>query len=806
MRACAACGRPVDALRAPIVAILDGHFAYFCSPECKRSTTAVSLAPPAVAPRDSANASAIVGAAELAREVDALRAATAATTTTAARAETSRPQREDPELAHAALELDRQAPRPASRRSPDEDLRAKGPTSAPAPSSSSLPPAPSSSLPPPASAPESRRSGRPSRSPAARSSIAAPPFVEGAARIGALVAAVLGVALGLVDSGRGALRLLLATGSCVLLLALLVLVRARTRRARPLDAAIEAKLGAPLGSAIVAAVAAVALGWGARMIDPASATTAIGAAIWIVLAACLAEAVSHASARAVLAEAHTLVASLEPAAARDEARHVGDVLELRAGHLLLEDVRVVTGLVVVDPWENPAFRGRRCEGEPIAAGAVVREGTATARVVAVGRDRAFARFLGDALERASHASPRLRIADRVAPLAAIAIAAASIALGVLGSGHVGSLLVAGVAAALSILVPPARRLAVRDHLAGVVEACRRGAAFRDADAFAQAASVRTAIFCLRGTLVAAAPDSCDVEPIGANVAADVIALAAGAELGLQHPVALAIVRGAQARSARPIDVRSVAFEPGLGVRGELASGAAVLVGSRALCLRAHVPTAEHEARITELEATGRDVVIVARDHKAIGLITLQSPLRGGSLASVQRLHDLEVDPVILGGATRGRLEAIGRAVDVEHVRPELLTRERAAEVKRIAQSAGPVAVIGRPSFDAAALGAADLAIALADAGDGPDAPAVALAHDQLVHAVDVLALAQATRARISATLSVGFAPVAIAALPVAFGLIRPMYAPLAALAATIALGVRDLVAAALPEGGRMDDN
>jgi cation transport ATPase len=111
-------------------------------------------------------------------------------------------------------------------------------------------------------------------------------------------------------------------------------------------------------------------------------------------------------------------------------------------------------------------------------------------------------------------------------------------------------------------------------------------------------------------------------------------------------------------------------------------------------------------------------------------------------------------------------------------------------------------VIGRPRDDAQTLAAADIAIALGDAGAMPEPYAVALAHDQLVTAVDSIALAQAARARVSATMAVGLVPVALAALPVAFGLVRPSYAPLAALAATIALAIRDLVAAAMPEGER----
>jgi hypothetical protein len=87
----------------------------------------------------------------------------------------------------------------------------------------------------------------------------------------------------------------------------------------------------------------------------------------------------------------------------------------------------------------------------------------------------------------------------------------------------------------------------------------------------------------------------------------------------------------------------------------------------------------------------------------------------------------------------------------------------------------------------------------------PEPYAIALVHDHLPTAVDVLALAQTARARVTATMAVGLAPVVLAALPVAFGLVRPTLAPLAALAATIALAVRDIVAAALPEGGRGDE-
>lgn len=752
LRACAACGTPVDPLRAPVVAILDGRFAYFCSTTCKQAASAQSIVPPAVVPR-------IV------------------------------------EVEVPALVVE---PRTAI---PIED---------------EAPPA-YAKLPEPLEEPEAEplEDERPDEAPLVQSTEErAPRNNDGAARglrALALVIAFAAVSLALVDAKATTVRLELATASCLLLMGLL-LSTLRLARRGSLEAAIEVDLGGAIASGVVAATASVVLAWTLLVLHKPGAATAISAAVWVVLAAAAAESVAHAVMRNTLADARAILGALDGAGSGAEGQ-IGELLQIAVGDHVRSDLRVVSGDVVIEQWGLPSLRVRRGPGGAVPGGAVVREGSARVRITATGATRAFARLLVDALSRSDRASPGLRSLDGSAPWLIGAVVVVAIAIGVLSKGRIGPTLVAGIAAGASILATPARRLAVREQLRGIVEACRHGAAFRDADAFARAGSVRTAIFCSRGTLLAANPEACEVEELGALASpTDVLALAAGAERSIEHPIARALIRTATARAVRPIDVRNVAWEPGLGVRGELASGQSVVIGGRELCLREHVPTAEHETRIEELERTGREVLLVARGGRLIGLVAMQYPLRAGALAAVQRVEDVEVEPVLLGGGARARLEAIGKAIGVEHVRPEILPDDRAAEVKRIAQSSGPVAVFGRLPNDAAALGAATVAVALEDAGvasdgreEGRALSSVALVHDRLVPAVDVLALAQATRARVGATLVVGLAPVALAALPVAFGLVRPSWAPLAALAATVALGVRELVAAALPEGGHFDD-
>lgn len=762
-----------------MVAILDGRFAYFCSAACKQAAAAQSIVPPRVAPKRVAPEPVFE---RIQEPVD-------------------RPPRDD--SPHDSHDDDRWEP----------ELHPDSASIAPVPDrlEESLAPAERDERDErdaPIEPPESSERFAPSALPA--------PVEDGVARglrVLALVLAAAAVAIALVDARASTSRLTAGSAACVLLVGLwLASLPSLQRGARhPVAAALEADLGGPSASGAIAATSAIALAWALLLLRKPGAATATSAAVWVVLAASAAELVAHLVMRGTLADARAVLGPLVEGSAVEP--HIGEISQLGPGDRVRSDVRVVEGELVIEQWGLADLRVRRRADEAIAGGAIVREGTARARVVAVGRSRAFARLLFDAVERSDRASPGLRTLDGSAPWLIGAVVVLAIVIGIVSKGRVGPTLVAGMAAGASILVTPARRLAVREQLRGIVEAARRGAAFRDGDAFARAGSVRTAIFCARGTVLSSAPDACDVEELGPHASAtDVLALAAGAERGVEHPLSQAIARAAAAREVRPVDLRNVTYEPGLGVRGELASGQVVAIGGRQLCLREHVPTAEHEARIEELERIGREVLLVARGGRLIGLLVMQYPLRAGALAAVQRVEDVEVEPVLLGGGARARLEAVGRALGVEHVRPEIGPAERAAEVRRIAQSSGPVAVMGRMPRDAAALGAADVAIALDDAGTAPDAreegrapPSIALMHHRLVSAVDVLALAQATRARVGAALLVGLAPVALAALPVAFGLVRPSWAPLAALAATVALAVRELVAAALPEGGHFDE-
>ena len=136
-------------------------------------------------------------------------------------------------------------------------------------------------------------------------------------------------------------------------------------------------------------------------------------------------------------------------------------------------------------------------------------------------------------------------------------------------------------------------------------------------------------------------------------------------------------------------------------------------------LEQRISIAAAEERIAELESLGRTVILVALGSRLAGLFALQDGIRPGARAAVQHLLDAQIEPVLLAGDARETCEAIGRSLDIDHIRPEVLPADRGAEVRRLIDAGMTVAVLGHAGVDELALGAADVAVALRAAGSTP---------------------------------------------------------------------------------------
>ncbi|MEZ4296337.1 MAG: HAD-IC family P-type ATPase [Polyangiaceae bacterium] len=483
----------------------------------------------------------------------------------------------------------------------------------------------------------------------------------------------------------------------------------------------------------------------------------------------------------------------------------GEQVVVEPGEIVPVDLVILDGEVEVLPWTFATTTVWRKPGDPIVAGATVVSGRMRGLCTWAGADRAFARVVLDPRRRADAFAPVAKASRALAERWSFAAAF----VGGLSAFVAGRLPVeiamAAVAVHAALSTPIAASIAAVHVARGVLLALRRGIVYKSSDGWELAGRVQTAIFCARGTLLKGEPELGDVFATSTKLdETEVLALAAGAERMAEDPIANAIVRAARAREIRPDGVRNPQQYPGLGVTAISSAGEELIVGTRALLLSERVSVASVERQITEMEAQGRTVVLVAIGGRLVGVLALIDGLRQGARAAVQHLLDAEIEPIIMSGDSRETCEAIARSLDIEHLRPEVLPSERPMEVRRIMDTGVTVAVLGHDGVDDDPLATADVGVSLGSAGASKGAPApaaagqssapratppgelaVTLASDDVRDAALALALARRVRTEARVGVAIAAVPALIGSVAVAFGLLPPAYAPIASLLGSV---------------------
>lgn len=614
--------------------------------------------------------------------------------------------------------------------------------------------------------------------------------------LSATAAGVLAIALALTGTGTVALTIRLLFAG---LGAAMLIVRASAFTRDPSDPHPAAVLGPMVVAAVVATWARVV---GHDVADEAAVLTGLlvvstGTSIQLVeqvrrgpnaAVSSFREAL-EAPARRVMPSGYAIVSA--------ESLRPGEEVLIDAGEMVPTDVMISAGEATVLPWLGARSATRKRAGDPLVAGARVVSGRLRATVSWSGMDRAWLRTTADPHRAAHVLAPVARGARLIVERWALASGALAGLAAFANNAHAPHVILAAVAAHAAVASVGTASTPAVHVLRGVVEALQRGVAYQSAGAWERAALATVTVFSARGTLLLGEPQVAEIIGLGRSTTERLLAFAAGAEAAAQDPIATAVKRAARERDVDADAVRSPNVVPGLGVTAVTSEGESLCVGSRALMLREHISMAALEGRLAELEAMGRTVLLVSVSGKLIGFIALQDGLRPGARAAVQYLLDAGVEPVLMSGDARETCEAIARSLDIEHVRPEVPPSDRAQEVKSIEESGATVAVVGRPAQDEAALGAADVAVALESAGTTLGDWAVALAGDDIRDATRALVAARRSRLHARASIVIGLAPGIAGALAIAFGLLPPAYAPLAVLVGSV--GTHLHMRAATPE-------
>jgi P-type Cu2+ transporter len=401
---------------------------------------------------------------------------------------------------------------------------------------------------------------------------------------------------------------------------------------------------------------------------------------------------------------------------------VGDVVLLRPGEKVPVDGEVLSGRTSIDEAlvTGESLPVEKGPGAPVVGGSINGAGSVTFRATRVGADTVLAQIV-DLVSRAQASkAPGQRLADKAAQVLVVLAVGAGIVTFLAwmlfgGAGFVVALTFA--ISAVVIACPDALGLATPTAVAvGTGIAARHNILIKDAATLEGLSAIDAVVLDKTGTLTEGKPTVTDVVAAPGWAEDDLLRLAAGAEVGSEHPLSRAVVGGASARSLTVPPAEGFAAVAGHGIEATVA-GRAVLVGNEKLMRNRGIPVGGLEPTARALAEAGRTPVFVAVDGQPAGVIALADAIKPTAREAVRRLREAGIEVAMLTGDNRRTAAAVARDLGIDRVFAEVLPGDKASYVVELQGEGKKVAMVGDGVNDAPALARADVGIAIGAGAD-----------------------------------------------------------------------------------------
>ena len=464
-----------------------------------------------------------------------------------------------------------------------------------------------------------------------------------------------------------------------------------------------------------------------------------------------------------------------------EQVRVGDLLRVRPGEKVPVDGVVVEGRSHVDESmvTGEPIPVQKEVGAKVVGATLNTSGTLVIRAEKVGADTLLARIVAMVAEAQRSRAPIQKLADVVAgyfvPIV-IAIAVVTFVVWSLaGPEPRAAHAFINAVAVLIIACPCALGLATpMSIMVAMGRGATTGVLFRNAEAIEILRKVDTLVVDKTGTLTEGKPKLVSIKSLGELPEGDVVRLAAALERGSEHPLATAIVKGAD--GAGITLPPAVGFEAlnGKGVRGTV-EGHAVAVGNRALLADLGIDAAPFAERAEKLRQDAETAIFVVVDGRMAGLLGVADPIKDSTPEAMRALHEEDVRIVMLTGDSRTTAEAVGRKLAIDEVVAEVLPDQKANVVKRLQSEGRVVAMAGDGINDAPALAQAQVGIAMGTGTDvAMESAGVTLVKGDLRAIARARRISRQTLANIKQNLFFAFVYNA-AGVPIAAGVLYPWF-------------------------------
>ena len=418
-------------------------------------------------------------------------------------------------------------------------------------------------------------------------------------------------------------------------------------------------------------------------------------------------------------------------------------------------------------------------GDRVTGATVNGTGSLVMRAERVGADTLLAQIVHMVSEAQRSRAPIQKLADLVAGYfvpAVIGIAVLTFVVwAIIGPSPRMAHALINAVAVLIIACPCALGLATpMSIMVAMGKGATMGVLFKNAEAIEFMRKVDTLVVDKTGTLTEGKPKLVSVQSASGFDEVRLVRLAASLERASEHPLAAAIIAGAEERKIQLTSTEAFESVTGKGVRARV-DGALVALGNRELMEEAGVAIDLLSETAEALRADGQTVMFVAVDGKAAEIIGVADPIKPTTAEAIRQLHEDKIRVVMLTGDSRTTAAAVARKLGIDEVIAEVLPEDKSKQVKQLQEQGRFVAMAGDGINDAPALAQAQVGIAM---GTGTDvaiqSAGVTLVKGDLRGIVRARLLSRATMKNIKENLFFAFVYNALG-IPIAAGALYPFF-------------------------------